>query len=569
MNTNGNNDKRPSFHQETLTLAELRGVILADDALPEPRRKAMASAIRTVARMLRRPPESLPACPVQLRPLLAPVTPAMGRLTAGTWSNARSLLAAGLARVIPGFLPQRFDVVPSQGWAQCLEQVRPDRDALFLLGRLARWATVREIEPEQIDQAVFGQYERDLVERSLASEPHVTIRKTIAAWNTAAIRFEWPGGSLERKSKRIRRSLPWTAFPECLRDEVERWADHLGRDPLADRDFRPLRPASIESRLKYVRLYLGALVESGQAPEQMTQLAQVVTIQHARAALRVVYERQGQRPSQHVAGIAGVVLMLARHWLKLPHDECDALRRLARNLRPIQEGLAPRNEQRLEQLQDPRRLDEVLRLPETLAARVRRSGKVTERLAHNFQTAVAIEVFLMTGLRIANVAELSIGQTLILREDGGVAILIPRESVKNRAAFSAELPRPSSQLLREYLKTYRPLLGDASSCWLFPGDQPGTHKTTGALRAQVVKAMEGVAGVAWNPHLFRHLLAQLQLTANPGADGLVTRALGHKRADTTRQHYAGFQTRSAIRLHDELVLKHRSTLSLGKTGLVR
>ena len=124
-------------------------------------------------------------------------------------------------------------------------------------------------------------------------------------------------------------------------------------------------------------------------------------------------------------------------------------------------------------------------------------------------------------------------------------------------------------MLREYLKSYRPLLGDAASTWLFPGTRSGTHKSAAAIREQVTKAMAGVAGVAWNPHLFRHLLAQLQLASNPGADGLVTRALGHKRADTTRQHYSGFQTRAAIRLHDELVLKRRSTLSLSKKGLSR
>ena len=123
--------------------------------------------------------------------------------------------------------------------------------------------------------------------------------------------------------------------------------------------------------------------------------------------------------------------MLARHWVRLPHADCEALARLARNLRPLQEGLAPRNEERLAQLNEPRRLDMVLLLPDTLAARVRRAGPPTVTLAQNFQTAVVVELFLMTGLRIANVAELEIGRTLLLRENGGIDILIPRESVKN------------------------------------------------------------------------------------------------------------------------------------------
>lgn len=307
-------------------------------------------------------------------------------------------------------------------------------------------------------------------------------------------------------------------------------------------------------------------MEAGQDPATLTALAAAVTVENARVALRIIYARQGERRTQHVAGIAGVALMIARHWLGLPHPDCEVLRRLARNLRPDHEGLAPRNEARLAQLNNPRRLDMILALPDTLAARVRRASPPTASLAQTFQTAVVVELFLMTGLRIANVVELEIGRTLLLRDRGGMDILIPRESVKNRTPFTADLPWPSARLLQEYLKVYRPLLGDAASPWLFPGARPGTHKSTSALRAQVTKAMAGVAGVAWNPHLFRHLLAHLELSENPGADALVTRALGHKRADTTRAHYSGFQTKSAIRQHDELVLRRRAATQAGRKG---
>ncbi|MBR0661937.1 tyrosine-type recombinase/integrase [Neoroseomonas oryzicola] len=549
------------------SLANLRAVVLRDEALPERRRALMASAINTAGRALRRPIETIPADPVRLRPLLDPVTPAMARLTAGSWSNVRSMLAAALARVTPGFLPQRFDLAPSPVWQALLDRVRPDRDALFLLGRFGRWATQLGIEPEAVDDAVLERYREALVHRSLTSEPAKILRKTIRVWNAALARSEdGEAAPLALPNSKARYSLPWDTYPPSLLTEIERWLDRLGRDPFADRDFRALRPASIRSRHKYLALYLGALVEAGQDPAAMTSLAGAVTVENARAALRIIYARQGERRTQHIAGIAGVALMIARHWLALPHQDCETLRRLARNLRPEHEGLAPRNEARLAQVNEPRRLDMVLALPNTLAGRVRRAGPPTVTLAQTFQTAVAIELFLMTGLRIANVTELEIGRTLLLRERGGIDILVPRESVKNRTPFTADLPWVSARLLREYLKVYRPLLGDAASPWLFPGARPGTHKSTGALRDQVTKAMAGVAGVAWHPHLFRHLLAHLELSENPGADALVTRALGHKRADTTRAHYSGFQTKSAIRQHDELVLRRRAGMQAGRKG---
>lgn len=550
-----------------LSLADLRTFVLQDEALPERRRAVLASAINTVGRALRRPIETIPAASVRLRPLLDPVTPAMARLTAGSWSNVRSLLAAALARVTPGFLPQRFDLAPSPTWQALLDRVRPDRDALFLLGRFGRWATRLGIEPEAVDDTVLERYREDLVQRSLTSEPAKILRKTILAWNATLTRSEdGEVAPLALPNGKVRYSLPWDVYPPSLLAEIERWLDRLGRDPFADRDFRALRPASIQSRHKYLALYLGALVEAGRDPAAMTSLAAAVTVENARAALRIIYARQGERRTQHIAGIAGVALMIARHWLVLPHQDCETLRRLARNLRPEHEGLAPRNEARLAQINDRRRLDKVLMLPVTLAGRVRRAGPPTVTLAQTFQTAVVIELFLMTGLRIANVAELEIGRTLLLRERGGIDILIPRESVKNRTAFTADLPSAPARLLREYLKVYRPLLGDAASPWVFPGARPGTHKSTAALRAQVTKAMAGVTGVAWHPHLFRHLLAYLELSENPGADALITRALGHKRADTTRSHYSGFQTKAAIRQHDELVLRRRADIQATRKG---
>lgn len=551
------------------TLAELKARILIDPALPERRRAAMASALNTLARVLGRSLETLPTAPAELRPLLDGITPAMARLTPGSWNNVRSLLGAALSLAVPGFVAQRFEHDPSPAWRDCIDKVRPDPMAIFLLGRLARYATQRGLEPEEVNDGVLARYADDLTHRSLCTDPVRILRKTIRVWNAAAGRGpDWPAPALACPSRRVRHSRPWEIYPPSLLTEIDRWLDHLGRDPFADRDFRPLRPASIASRQKYLALYLGALVEAGHDPAGMTSLASVITLEHARAGLRVVHARQGGAKTQHLAGMAGVVLSLARHWVGLPHQECDALRRLARNLRPDQEGLAPRNEARLAQLNDRRRLDAVLLLPEVMEARVRRAGAPTVRRAHALQTAVAVELFLMTGLRIANVAELQLGRTMVLRPDGGIDILIPREGIKNRTSFTADLPKETARLLHRYIKHYRPLLGDAASPWLFPGSREGAHKSTSALRDQVTKAMARVAGVAWHPHLFRHLLAYLQLDENPSADGLVTRALGHKRADTTRMFYSGFQTKSAIRQHDALVLRRRGAIrALGMPGV--
>jgi integrase len=164
----------------------------------------------------------------------------------------------------------------------------------------------------------------------------------------------------------------------------------------------------------------------------------------------------------------------------------------------------------------------------------------------------------MTALRISNIAGLEIGRSIILRHDGGVEIRIPKTEVKNNVSINVDLPKDSADMVRNYITCYRKLLGDPNSTWFFPGNKPGTQKTTDAIRSQSMRVLARQFGIAWNPHLFRHLLAHLQLENDPGADGVVTRALGHKSADTARRHYSGFQTAAAIRQHDELVQRRRA-----------
>ncbi len=548
------------------SLAEVRRHILASD-LPERRRKALASSLNTIARALGRPLETLPAEPIGLRPLLAGLTPAMARLTPGSWRNALSDLGAALAHGRPAMLPRRFDLIPSPGWAELLDGLRPRSQDLFYLGRLARYCTRLGLEPDCVDDALLARYLDDLHHNSLVSDPGRVMREAARAWNAAAARDpEWPRKRLTVPDNRIRYSLPWGSYPASLREEIGRWLDRLGRDPLAPRKVRALRPATITAREQQLALYLGALVETGEDPAKMSCLAAVVTPAHAERVLRVVYGRNGGRITTHLGQLAALALMLARHWLRLADTEIEALRDLSRSARQPSDGLALRNVERLAQLDDAGRLDAVLMLPGDIEARVRRSGPPTIHLARLMQTAAAMEILLNTALRIGNLAELAIGESLRLRQDGGIDILIAAARVKNRMAFSSSLTGASAALVRRYIKDYRPLLGDPSTPWLFPGQRPGTAKTTEALGNQISRAMAELAGVRWNVHAFRHLTAKVLLDENPGNDGVVTRALGHKRVDTARQYYSGFATAAAIRQYDSLLLARRAAILRPRRG---
>jgi hypothetical protein len=58
-------------------------------------------------------------------------------------------------------------------------------------------------------------------------------------------------------------------------------------------------------------------------------------------------------------------------------------------------------------------------------------------------------------------------------------------------------------------------------------------------------------------HLFRHATAKFYLDRHPGSHQVVTDALGHKKAQTTRDNYLEFQKAASLRHFDQVILDIR------------
>ncbi len=268
MLTNVPNSPHQSPISGDRSLAELRTRILAESDLPEARRRAIACALNTVARGIGMPLDAIPAAPARLRPMLAGVTPAMAKISTASWRNAVSLLGTAIDHVEGGILPRRFNSAPSEAWAALLASVQAGRSGgaagCVLPGPPQPYATQLGVEPEGVDDALLARYHADLTSRSLVAEPGRVARETARAWNQAAdSHCDWPAQRLTVPDNTVRYSLPWSAYPATLLEEVERWIDWLGRDPFVSRPFKPLRRESLEARRKQLALFLGALAESG------------------------------------------------------------------------------------------------------------------------------------------------------------------------------------------------------------------------------------------------------------------------------------------------------------------
>lgn len=538
------------------SLGELRARLLADESLTQDRRREFASALKSLAKVLGRPADTVHADPAELRRLTARLTPAMARMSHGRWRNVLSLTTAALAHVGLVVAQGRIQTQPSPAWTEVLALLDTTPGPRFQLSRFARYCTGRGWEPADICDGVLQSYAQDLTERSLVAEPARAARDTARFWNAMAETSEaWPQQRLSIRDNRPNFSPDWHDMPGSLTQDIERWLDWLGSDdPFDDeRPFKPLRPTSVATRRRQIRAYIGALTQQGVRLHELPSLSAAVSPRLAQIALRYFWEKARKTNTVHCAQMAGLVLMIARHWAKLPEDDVKRLAEMAKKLRVTQLGMTSRNADRLRKLDDKERERSLLSLPARLAEHVEREKSPNVATARVMQSAAIVAILLSLPLRLRNLQNLRIGTHV--RTVGAKRLHISFEAteVKNEVPISGHLPPEASAIVQLYIERYRPLLAIHGGDWLFPGGKPDTPKTGQSIRTQLQKTISKECGLEWSPHLFRHLCAFVILRHNPQAHGVVQRVLGHKQLSSTMSFYSGLETDAALTHYDALI----------------
>jgi site-specific recombinase XerD len=355
-------------------------------------------------------------------------------------------------------------------------------------------------------------------------------------------------------------AVPWSLFPETLKQEADRWRERLsGKDLLDDSDFRPLRPASLATRFRQLHELASAAVKGGIDPARLTSLADLVRPEVVRAALAFLLERHGRQPSVQTGQIANLAVIIAVHWAEASEATVTQLKKWRRKMTPPTIGLSDKNHASLRQFDDPAKLAAILLLPERLIAAAKRSKRTTRRTALLVQTAVMVELLTYSQIRIENLANLNIGEHLIRSRtrSGMMHLAVPAHEVKNRTPIEAILPKETCRLINLYIEKYRPALCNDDSSALFPGRYAGA-KSKDMIREQISKTILDRTGVRMNPHLFRHFFAKHFLEDHPGAYGIVRDQLGHKSINTTTLYYCGTETAAAFRLVHEHIMNKRA-----------
>ncbi len=542
------------------SLAELHTALSADRSLPAARQRDMLSALSSLGRALGRPLEAIQANPAQLREALADLTPAMVGMKPGRWRNVQSLLSVALAHVGVVAVQGRLRGKPSPAWQTTLSLLGTGVGRHYHLWRFARYCTEVGIQPASVDDAVIARYQGDLTERSLVSHPKRAAREVARAWNEAlAAHPAWPQQTLTIPDNRNVYAPDWSAYPAALVEQSEAWFARLADRRLFNgRPGKALKSSSVESHRRHLRAYLGALAQSGVKPEELTDLAAAVHPDRAAVAMNYFWEKAGEHSTVYTYKLIQLVLAIARHAVKLPKEQIVELERMVPDLKPVGGRMTERNVGRLRQLDDPHKLQTLLRLPATLLASAKRLGPPTVRTAQEVQTAAMVELLLHVPMRLGNLNGLRLGVNVLRDRRGIVRVTVPGEAVKNGTPIDVPLPASASRLLITYIDTYRSLLAPPQSDRLFPGRTAGRPKTGEATRSQIRKALAKHVGIDFRPHGFRHLAAYLILKEDPTAHGLVQRLLGHTSLHATMTFYSGLETGAAHEHLDALIARQRA-----------
>ena len=519
------------------------------------KRRDHLSALATLARVMAIDLQNVKATPAAVRTLLSSRNALELGLSERRWRNVRSAVAATVRAF--GVKPNAsLERVPINGeWTGLLARIetKHHRDGMT---RLARFCSAMRISPEAVDRDTLLGFYHALDTEELIRDPRQKLKHSIAIWNMCHRRVAgWPDCSLSSPFERNVIALPVETFPQRFRDDLARWREGLLNPDLMDPAAppRPLKPVTVDNKTAQILRFASALVHRECLPiDAITGLDVLVSdIDRFKQGLRFFLDRFDGQANGYIANIGDCLRGIARHYVHVPDETHDAMEAICKRLRPPRnEGLKPKNRERLRQFDDPANVERLLQYPRHEAERGRKH-KNPYRAAKCFERAVAVSVLLATGLRIKNLRTIN-RETDLSRADGRCFLSIPGDRVKNGMDLDYELPPETDTLLREYVRDYRPRFPGAEGPYLFPG-RDGGPRPNSTMANDIKTSLYKRAGLTMNPHLFRHAIAKIVIERDPGLAFAISRHLGHKNINTTMQAYLGTEGRAAARSIDRVL----------------
>jgi site-specific recombinase XerC len=558
----------------TASLADLLTCLQHETSLSATRLRDLKSAVQRVAGLLGEEARAISLDLPAISAKLAAVNPIANGLTSKTFSNIRSgfLTAVKVSGLRPVQRSIKIELNPA--WTKLMTQLS-ERRAHLGLSRLARHASAHGIDPDQINDAAIEGFIAAVREGSLHRKPNDLHRRVTLIWNEVAKRSGFQPitvASFRAPAKRI----DWKQLTSSFQENAERhliWCS--GTDVFAaDARSRALAPRTLKLRRDQIHAAVTALVESGVKPSIIRSLADLVSPDNFKRILRQRLKAAGGRENSFNRDLAEALVQIGREWVKIEPSALTELRRLTGKVPMPKPGLTLKNKAALRQFDDPAVLQRLVDLPKRLWAEVRREAKPNFRTLAKAQAALGVAMLNFMPVRPENLAELTFGVHLFLREEAGAtsSLELSADEVKNKETEVAfDIPSPIVKMLIEYRDRIAPkVIGHRPERVFVNADGSPKSQTTVAWLIKTYLARR--AGIVLTPHQFRHLGAKNILDAEPGNFEAARQLLTHKNLKTTANFYAGIDSRRAGRHHQHLIERaleaQKPTIRLRKRGVL-
>jgi hypothetical protein len=182
--------------------------------------------------------------------------------------------------------------------------------------RLARWATIKGLDPGEMDQTVADQYAVDLAERMLTARPRQVFRDLCRDWNAAVARHPllWPQVRLDAGDLRNLTVMPREQIDAGFRNDLEQMLDRFSNPlDLVEGFSKPYAPRTIDDlRGTLERLYSVA-VRHHQPTPTIASLADLVRLDVVRSILGHYLERFGTANTKSAGRYAHFLFVVAKY----------------------------------------------------------------------------------------------------------------------------------------------------------------------------------------------------------------------------------------------------------------
>ena len=289
-------------------------------------------------------------------------TPVAAGVTPRRWKNVRSLV--GIALNLAGAtVIRRRAVALSPAWRDLLGRLRERRER-DRLSRFAGYCSGDDIPPDQVDDAVVDRFASLLLKSSLIERPKQVHRNVSDMEPRRGRRARLAGVCLAVPDNRRHHALPLSAYPATFGADLEGWLNHrAGTDLFSETGRNPASPSTLQGDRRLLLQLAAALVRSGREPASITCLADLVAIDAAQSALKVLWDRAGGRKTGHLHNHGLLLVNLAKHWVRVPEAHLQRLRAMCKQVDPGQSGMTERNRARLRQFDDDTNIARLINLP--------------------------------------------------------------------------------------------------------------------------------------------------------------------------------------------------------------